>query len=157
MFINIKFCKEYLFDFCFFLVVSSEDTYTSMLGFYLHFVTMVNRHIFICIADAFTKCTKTHNPEEEQGSVTKDEIKKFTQNENGIEERIIRGWDPKECEKYLPIITLIYPIFIWTCARYHHDAMIPSTFNSLLHNITISTEPMTYFYTLIFRPGICMR
>ena len=133
-------------------MLSLEDTYTSMLGFYLHFVTMVNRHIFICIADAFTKCTKAHNPEEQQGSVTKDEIENVTQNENGIEERIIRGWDPEECEKYLPIITFIYPIFIWTCARYHHRP----TFNFLLHNIVIVTEPMTYFFSLIFRPGNCM-
>merc|ERR1711974_68121 len=48
-----------------------------------------------------------------------------------------------------PIITLIYPIWIWTCARYHYRP----TFNFLMHNIVIVTEPMTYFYSLLIRPG----
>lgn len=43
-----------------------QDTYASMLGFYIHFVTIVNRHMFICIADAMTKYTKAHTAEEEQ-------------------------------------------------------------------------------------------
>ena len=52
----------------------------------------------------------------------------------------------------MPIITLIYPMWIWTCARYHYRP----TFNFLMHNIVIATEPMTYFYSLIIRPGTCM-
>ena len=87
-----------------------------------------------------------------QGSVTKDEIENVDQNENGPKERMIRGWEQEECGKYMPIITLIYPIWIWTCARYHYRP----TFNFLMHNIVIVTEPMTYFYSLLIRPGTCM-
>ena len=68
-------------DICSFSVASLEqDTYASMLGFYVHFVTIVNRHIFICIADLLTKFAKVNTPEE-QGSVSKDEVDNVTQND----------------------------------------------------------------------------
>ena len=152
-----------LFTICSFSAASLDDTYVIMLSYYIHLLTLVNRHIFICIACAFTKCTKEHS-REEQGSATNIEAENLIENDDdAAQERGIHG-PPRtrkpvvvESVRYMPIIMFIFPIWIWTCTRY----MCPTLclygpeLNFLVHNIIIVTEPMTYFYSLL-RPGICM-
>ena len=107
-------------------VTDSDFSCGIMMAHYFHQLTIMNRHIFICISGAHETYTKGN---------TNDDNNKHA--EDSQTQRI-----------FTSILMFTYPILNWLCIRY--DYRLP--FNLLIQNIVLVTEPITYFCKLV-RPG----
>ena len=104
--------------------VDADYSSGNMMAHYFHYLTLVNRYIFILIAGACAWLKKANNNE-----YWKD------------------YWLENVADK--PVPQFLYIMGSWLCVRYQYHM----PFNLLLHNIVMAFEPINYLYNFV-RPGI---
>ena len=109
-------------------VADSDFSCEIMMAHYFHQLTIMNRHIFICISGAHETYMYT------KGNTKGD-------NNEHVE-------DSQMQRIFTSILMFTYPILNWLCIRY--DYRLP--FNLLIQNIVLVSEPITYFCKFV-RPG----
>ena len=98
------------------------------MAHYFHYLTMINRHIFLFITWCYARFTKVNrNPFWDDYWL-----------DNGV----------KMQRKFSAILLFIYLNVVWICVRFQYG----NPFNLLVHNVVMAIDPMNYLYNFLI-PG----